>query len=455
MSGARARRAAVATGDGTGRAVWRRRLLATVGWPLRRAAGPARLPRARRARPRLLVIRPDHLGDLLLATPALARLRRALPEAAITALIGPWARPVLEGRREVDVVRTCAFPGFTREPATSLTAPYRLLMREAAALRRTGYDAALILRVDQWWGALLAAAAGIPIRVGYGVAESRPFLTHALPASYAQHSVRENWRVVGALLDVLGLPATEEPTAPQVAVTPPGRAAATALLAGHGIPVDARLVAIHPGSGSAVKLWPARRWSAVADALAARLDARVVVTGSAAEAGLVRELVAGMQTPAVGAAAALDWAGLAALYARCELVLGVDSGPLHLAAAVGVPTVHLFGPTDPARFGPGPGGRQAVGAPPSDPGGASGRRGVGSRRREAMVDAASRGATHRVLQVALPCVPCGDLVAPPCGATTTPACLQALDVPTVVAAAEAAWRARGGARPLAAPGAGR
>src|SRR4051812_45296483 len=63
---------------------------------------------------RVLVIRPDHLGDLLLATPALGLLRAALPDAEITALVGPWARPVLDGRGEVDVVRECAFPGFTR-----------------------------------------------------------------------------------------------------------------------------------------------------------------------------------------------------------------------------------------------------------------------------------------------------------------------------------------------------
>src|SRR5205085_11084297 len=106
------------------------------------------------------------------------------------------------------------------------------------------------------------------------------------------------------------------------------------------------------GSGVPLKQWPPARWAAVVDALAERLQARVVVTGIAAEAALAEALVAALERPALNAVGAFDWAGLAGSFARCELVLGVDSGALHLAAALGVPSVHLFGPTDPARFGP-------------------------------------------------------------------------------------------------------
>ncbi|HLI28351.1 MAG TPA: glycosyltransferase family 9 protein [Chloroflexota bacterium] len=403
---------AVAASEPGRRARWRRRLLRGLALPLR--WGPReRLPADSR-RPRVLVVRPDHLGDLLLATPALALLRAALPEAHLTALVGPWAQPVLDGRQEVDAVRLCPFPAFARRPPRHPLAPYLLLLREAWRLRRARYDAALVLRVDDWWSAALVAWAGIPLRIGYAVPESAPFLTDALPADYAQHSAWESWRVVGRLLARLGQPIPAGGPPPVTArPTPDGTTAATAWLAAQGLAAAEPLIAVHPGSGARLKCWPADRWAEVADALVDRLGARVVLTGSAAERPLVEAIRAGMRRPAWVAAGALDWQGLAGLFARCRLVLGVDSGPLHLAVALGVPTVHVFGPTAPARFGP-----------------------WGS------------GARHQVVRVALPCSPCGHVVAPPCGAEATPACLQAVLPVMVLRAAEAAL-AHGGAAPVA------
>ncbi|MBX6723586.1 MAG: glycosyltransferase family 9 protein, partial [Dactylosporangium sp.] len=238
--------------------------------------------------------------------------------------------------------------------------------------------------------------------------ESAAFLTDGLPADYTQHSAWESWRVVARLLVRLGQRApAASPPAVTARPTPSGAAAARAWLAGQGVAADELLVAVHPGSGALLKCWRAARWGEVADAVAARLGARVVVTGSRAEQSLVEAVRAAMQRPALAAAGVLDWQGLAGLFARCQLVLGVDSGPLHLAVALGVPTVHVFGPTAPARFGPW---------------GADGR--------------------HQVVRVGLPCSPCGHVSAPPCGASSAPACLEAVLPAMVLRAAEAA-RARG------------
>jgi lipopolysaccharide heptosyltransferase II len=389
-------------GGAAARLRWRRRLLGALARPF--GGSPARPPRWPTERPpRVLVIRPDHLGDLLLATPALGLLRTALPEAEITALVGPWARPVLDGRTEVDAVETCAFPGFTRRPPRSPLGPYVRLFATALRLRRRQYDAALVLRVDHWWGAALAAYAGVPLRLGYAVPESAPFLTHTLPADLTQHSVRENWRVAEALLALLGRPLPDGAPRVRAAPSPAGRAAAAAWLAARGVPRDAPLIAVQPGSGVALKQWPPARWGAVVDALAEPLQARLVVTGTAAEAALADALVAALERPALNAVGAFDWAGLAGLFARCALVLGVDSGALHLAAALGVPSVHLYGPTDPARFGPW-----------------------------------GRPSRHQIVRVALDCSPCGNLIAPPCGATVEPACMRALLPAMVIRAGLAA-----------------
>lgn len=309
----------------------------------------------------LLVIRPDHLGDLLFLTPALRRLRELLPEAYIALLVGPWGREVAERSHYVDEVFTCPFPGFTRQPRGSLFAPYWLLLQEARRLRKHRFDLALIMRFDHWWGALLAALAGIPYRLGYAVPEVRPFLTQVLPYVPGQHEVQQNLRftfhvsrftaqVAGEGASVEGADWKRHPL--EFVPTREEEAWAEEWLPAHGAAAGRPLVAIHPGAGAPVKLWPAEKWAAVADALAERRGAQIVLTGSAGELDLVWAVAARTRMDPLVAAGETTLGQLAALYRRCRLVLGPDCGPLHLAVAVGTPTIHLYGPVDVRTFGP-------------------------------------------------------------------------------------------------------
>lgn len=303
--------------------------------------GASRVPRS------LLLIRPDHLGDVLFLTPALHGLRRALPEARITLLVGPWCREVVRHNPDLDAVITCPFPGFERQPKTNLLAPYRLLLLQARELACRDYDAAVVLRFDHWWGAWLAAAAGIPRRIGYDRPETRPFLTHALPYVPGHHEVRQNAKLLATLAGGLADP----PGSLRYRITPDDRAWAIAWLASAGITQDHRLVAIHPGAGAVVKQWPAAAWATVANALA-ELGARIVLTGGSGELALTAAISDQLASPPLDAAGKTTLGQLAALYERCAVVLGSDSGPLHLAVAVGVRTVHLYGPVPAAEFGP-------------------------------------------------------------------------------------------------------
>lgn len=330
----------------------RRRLLQLAGGVL---AASQRAPVPLAASPtgagrRVLLIRPDHLGDVLLATPAFEALRAAWPDAHVTALVGPWAEAVARRNPYLDAVLTLPFPGFTRAAPASLLAPYALARREAERLRAYRFDAAVVLRFDHWWGALLAALARIPLRLGYGVAEVAPFLTTALPLARATHATRLNLDLIATLtgrtFDVTpGQPPTRFP------LSDAEREAAAHWLAARGIGDAETLVAIHPGAGAAVKLWTGQAWGAVADALAAD-GARILLTGSAAEAALTAEVAAHTRAAVVDAAGATELPLLAALLAHCALVLGPDAGVLHLATAVGTPTVRLYGPIDPRQFGP-------------------------------------------------------------------------------------------------------
>src|ERR1035437_9380029 len=137
-------------------------------------------------RPRILLIRPDHLGDVLLTRPAIDALIRALPEATLTVAVGPWGRPAL-GPRPAPGMLICPFPGFSRASLHPILR-YWLLLHYARLLRRERYMMAIIARPDHWWGALLAALAGIPTRIGYDMPETKPFLTLSIPLMSATYS---------------------------------------------------------------------------------------------------------------------------------------------------------------------------------------------------------------------------------------------------------------------------
>jgi len=297
----------------------------------------------------ILLIRPDHLGDLLFATPAIRALRAALPQVYIACLVGPWSKAVLRNNPHLDEVMTCPFPGFTRRPKPSPLQPYSLLWRYARWLRARRFDLAVVLRFDHWWGALLAYLAGIPRRVGYDVAEVRPFLTEAVPYVPGRHEVEQNLALVERAAGC-ELPMADSPL--EFHLTIEDRAFAEGFLTERGVGEGDLLICIHPGAGAPVKLWREEAWARVGDALAQRYGAKIILTGSAGERPLCEAIARRMAAEPIVAAGETTLGGLAALMARSRLVLGVDSGPLHLAVAVGAPTVHLYGPVDSRTFGP-------------------------------------------------------------------------------------------------------
>jgi len=309
--------------------------------------------------PRILLIRPDHLGDLVMTTPVLAALKQHAPGAHITMMVGPWSSEVIARHPAIDRLIICPFPGFQRAAQKAL-APYVLLFSIAKQLRRRQYDLAINLRPDFWWGAALLYLARIPRRVGYAVEPGKPFLTHALPFQSPEHATVSNLHLASAALQILGYLPLEEPYTPeryplQFIPTAEEHKWVTELLKKEGIETATPIVVIHPGSGAAVKLWRTQGWSACADALTKSLTnnppVRIMLTGSKNERPMLEELARGMESPALLVTSATI-GQLAALLGRALVVLSVDSGPLHLAVAQGTPTVQLFGPTDPRIFGP-------------------------------------------------------------------------------------------------------
>lgn len=317
-------------------------------------------------RRKILVVRPDHLGDLLFLTPALRRLRTGLPEAEMVGLVGPWGVPVLQDNPNLDRLISWDFPWFDRKPRRSILGPYISLVRLARLLRAEKFDLALQFRPDFWWGALAVRLAGTVEHVGFDVPIVRPFLTEALPLRHGFHDALENLR----LAEKVAGSQQDEPL--EFVVTDAHRRRAHDLL---GTYADGRLlVALQVGAGAPVKLWPTDRVATVGRALRERHGAAIVVIGGTSERALVDTVVGDIGQPCLGLAGQTSLGELAAVLAHCRLALGPDSGPLHLAVAVGTPTLHLYGPADSGRFGP-----------------------FGDSRR------------HRVIRSPRPCAPCGRL----------------------------------------------
>ena len=307
---------------------------------------------------RILVIRPDHIGDVLLVTPALRLLRQAFPESEIAALVGPWSEAVLARNPHLDRIETCRFPGFERGQRRQGVRAYQQLWQEARRLRGEGYQVALNLRPDFWWGAALAAFAGIPYVWGFNVPECAPFLTHAQPVRHAEHQAAANLRLTRGIA-ALGAEVEDVGAHLQFDYTPDDEQRAESLLRNAAIPATATIVALHPGSGAAIKNWAAAGWHAVGAALAEDSSVYFLVTAGPTERALAQAVAAGLPPDRTVLAGETSLGVLAALYARCALVMGPDSGPLHLAVAVGTPSVTLYGASDPVRFGPwGPAERQ-------------------------------------------------------------------------------------------------
>jgi lipopolysaccharide heptosyltransferase II len=295
---------------------------------------------------RILLIRPDHVGDVLFVTPAIRALRSALPDAYLACLVGPWAAEILQNSPHLDDVLTCPFPGFTREPKKHLLAPYTVLWRYARILRKAHFDAAVIMRFDHWWGAMLACWAGTPRRVGYGLAAVEPFLTEALTYIVGQHEVEQNMRLTSALT---GGDMAEAGPLEFDPISNDERSAA-ALLA--GVASSEGYLCLHPGAGAPIKLWREEAFAQVGDSLAQEYGLKVVITGSAGERQLGLSIAERMTHKPQVMAGETGLGELAVIMARSRLVIGVDSGPLHLAVSQGVPTIHLYGPVSHRAFGP-------------------------------------------------------------------------------------------------------
>ncbi len=280
----------------------------------------------------ILVARTDRLGDVLLITPALRRLRASLPAARIVALVRSYAAPLLESSPSVDEV--------VRVDAGSLAA--------LAATLRLWEAAASVHCFVEPRGVIAAALAGVPLRLGPASKVWSALLTHRIRQRRSRsekHEAEYNCDLVDELVTTLGGRPHAEPPAMELGIPAEMRAWADGWWTTAGLGTGP-VVAIHPGGGGGAPRWPVEQFAEVARGLARR-GVRMVVTGLEREATAAVAEAAGSSAarlPAPGEPAP-PLMGLAAVLQRCVAFVGNSTGPLHLAAAGGTPVVGLY-PSD-------------------------------------------------------------------------------------------------------------
>ncbi len=303
-------------------------------------------PRTRRSPGSIVVIKPCCLGDLLMTTPLLDVIHSAYPNATITYVAGSWSKVVPEHHPAVSTVIDCGSIG--------ISGRYRLsgYMKFARRLRGYHFDLAFVLDRSPMV-TLLPWVAGIPSRIGPDSLGRGFSLTTRVPVSSSHTELQHEAEIYLNLARAIGLPIHKphmrfEPTAEERQAALHASRMQVALLPGGGS---------NPGMELTAKRWPLDRYQELARRLVQDLDAEVLLIGGPDDAALNALLLEGLAVPegsVKNIAGKTSFGELAAQLERCALFIGNDSSPMHLAAAVGIPVIAIFGPTSPREYGPYP-----------------------------------------------------------------------------------------------------
>ncbi len=294
---------------------------------------------------RALVTKLRHHGDVLLASPVFTALKRAAPEAEIDALVYAETAPMLSGHPAIARLHAIDRQWKKVGIAGQAAAEWALL----SELRARRYDLVVHL-TEHPRGAWLARLSG----AAHAVSLQRPgrfwqgSFSHLYRLVPRRHTVERN-------LDALRRIGIAVEEADKALVLVPGAAAEAAidtLLAARGLAAQ-HFVHLHPASRWLFKCWPAEKVGDLVDRLAEHgLPVVLTAAPDERERALVDAVVAAARSPVVNLAGQLSLKELAALAARARLFVGVDSAPMHIAAAMGTPSVALFGPSGETEWGP-------------------------------------------------------------------------------------------------------
>lgn len=297
---------------------------------------------------RVLLVRLDNLGDVLVTTPAFHAVRESLPQARLTLLASPVGAQAGQLNPDIDDVIVYEAPWM--DPWQRLPLDNAREQAMIAVIRERSFDAAIIFtsfRQSALPAAYLCYLAGIPLRAAASIDGPGSLLTtrHKHPERM-MHEVERGLDLVGALgMDtddrhlVLSVPEHARSQAERIIseIAPPG----------------SPVVVLHPGCSMPARTYPWEMYAEVADLLVERLGATVLLTGAESERELVERIQSRMRFAATSLAGDVTFPVLCALIDRADVTITNNTGPMHVAAAVGTPVVALFALTNPPeQWGP-------------------------------------------------------------------------------------------------------
>lgn len=298
---------------------------------------------------RVLAIRLDNLGDVLVTTPAIHAMRQSLPHAEITLLASPVGAQV--GRLNPDISEVIVYQSPQMDPWGKLPQDSDREQRMISLLKSKSFDAAIIFtsfRQSSLPQAYMCYLADIPLRAAASIDGPGSLLTtrHKHP-EIMMHEVERGLDLVS----VLGMTTGERDLVLHVPES--ARVQAFEFLSRHGARPSGPLVVIHPGCTMPARTYPWEMFAEAGDHLVEQLGATVVVTGGPDEAELVERVCGRMRNPAIACAGALPFPAFCALIEAADVTVTNNTGPMHIAAALHTPVVALFALTNPPeQWGP-------------------------------------------------------------------------------------------------------
>lgn len=293
----------------------------------------------------ILIVRTDRIGDVVLTTPAIAALRKAYPKARISILVTPQTREIVEGNPDIDEViiddrknRNRGLLGF---------------LNLAGELRKRKFDLAVIFYTKKRTN-LICFLAGIRERAGYRNNKFGFLLTHQIKDTRPEGAKHEAEYCFDVLRH-LGLEIADSELKVFMPLQRQAEEWAQALLRERKIKDSDILIAVHPGASCISKRWPAQSFAQVINGFGAP-PFKIILVGAPDNQKIARQVLSVVKIPVIDLTGQTSVAQLASLFKRCRLLISNDSGPVHLAVAVGTPVVSIFGRNQkglsPARWKP-------------------------------------------------------------------------------------------------------
>jgi lipopolysaccharide heptosyltransferase II len=284
---------------------------------------------------KVLIIRLDHIGDVLLTTPLISSLKRNYSHLYVAILVGSWAEELVRGNPFLDEIIVLDVSWFRRGKRRFDLNSLKELVAKVKLIRAKGFDLVLEPRCDPL-NILLAYAMDIPHRVSFDVSGVGFLLTKRVRYPEMIHTIHRNLK----LLEVIGGKVSK--AKPFLPITDGEEEFARLFLKKHRL-LGHTLIGFHPGSHP-IKRWPIEKFASLGERLA-QDDFKVLVFGGKDEIDLARRLYGLMRVKPVLATGELSLKQTATLIKACKILVTNDSGLMHIATAVGTPTVALFGPS--------------------------------------------------------------------------------------------------------------